>query len=60
MITKKQILEILKKENKKISKEAIKELEYNLTIFTKEIMKKAIINANFSGRKIIKKEDFEN
>jgi histone H3/H4 len=60
MITKKQIIGFLKEKNKKISKEAIEELKRMLDIFTKDILKKATINADFKGRKIIKKEDIQN
>lgn len=59
MISTKTIKEIAKQENKKIGNEAIKKIEHILTEKTKDIIKNATREADFSGRQVIRKEDVE-
>jgi len=60
MISSQKLKKIIKKENnKRISKKAIDKLNRILEQKIKEIIKKAIRNADFSGRKTIKEEDIQ-
>jgi len=60
MIPKKEILELLKKENKKLSKEGLVKIKEILKEQLKIILKNSSINADINARKIIKKEDITN
>lgn len=58
MISSQKIKKIVKEENgKRVSKKAIKKLNKILQKKMREMIKKAVRNANFSGRKTIKEED---
>lgn len=58
MISFQKIKKIIKEENgKRISKKAINKLDKMLEKNMREMIKKAVRNANFSGRKTIKEED---
>lgn len=60
MISHQKIKDIVKKENgKRISKKAIDKLNRILEQKIKEIINKAVRNADFSGRKTIKEEDIQ-
>lgn len=60
MISHQKLKDIIKKEDgKRISKKAIDKLNRILEQKIKEIIKKAIRNADFSGRKTIKEEDIQ-
>lgn len=58
MIKTKEIREIFKKQNMKIGRVALKELERILIKEVQEISRHAIRQACLSGRKIVRKEDF--
>ncbi len=53
----KKIKELARKNRKKISKEAIKEINKILIEKASDIVRKASRNSDFFGRKTIKKED---
>lgn len=57
MVSKKIIKDLAEKEKKKIGNSTIKKIEGILTEKTKEILKDASRQADFSGRKIIKPQD---
>ena len=59
MINKKEIKEIARKHKKKISEEALLEINNILTKETEERIIKAARNSSFFGRKIILKEDLK-
>lgn len=60
MISYQKIKDIVKKEDgKRISKKAIDKLNRILEQKIKEIINKAVRNADFSGRKTIKEEDIQ-
>jgi len=60
MIILRKIKKIIKENNnKKINRAALNEVNKLLEEKLKEIIKKAEKNADFSGRKIIKKEDIK-
>lgn len=59
MISSKKIKEITEKEGKKIGADAISLLNKLLEKESEKIIKKAARNADFSGRKVIRKEDVE-
>ncbi len=60
MISHQKLKDIIKKEDgKRISKKAIDKLNRILEQKIKEIINKAIRNADFSGRKTIKEEDIQ-
>ena len=53
----KKIREIAKKDDKKLSKKAIKKINSMLEEKAEDIIRKAARKADFSGRKTIKQED---
>lgn len=57
MITSNQIRRIVKREGKRISHEAISKIKLLLEARTKELLRVAMRNASFAGRKTIKKGD---
>lgn len=60
MISHQKIKDIVKKEDgKRISKKAIDKLNRILEQKIREIINKAVRNADFSGRKTIKEEDVQ-
>ncbi|MBM3200455.1 DUF1931 family protein [Candidatus Woesearchaeota archaeon] len=60
MISHQKLKNIIKEENgKRISKKAIDKLNLILEQKIKEMIKKAIRNADFSGRNTIKEEDIQ-
>ena len=59
MISKKETKEIAKKTCKKIGNEAFKKLDIMTKEFIFKLIKKASRKADYQGRKILKKEDFE-
>jgi histone H3/H4 len=58
MITKKDIVEVVKKKNKKMGKEAFEELDQKIETFVDSLIDVAVRNAEMSGRVLLKKEDF--
>lgn len=59
MISSKEITKMVKKKDKKIGKDAIKRIREKLIKEAEELIKKSARNADFAGRRIIKREDFE-
>jgi histone H3/H4 len=59
MISKKEIKEIARELNKKISKETYEKLDQEIILLIKNKLKDASINADFNARKIIKEKDLE-
>ena len=55
----KKIRALLRKENKRISKDAVKKIMALLENATERIIKTAVKNADFAGRATIKAEDIE-
>ena len=59
MISKKEAKEIAKKNSKKLGKEAFQRLDLITKEFISKLIKKASRKADYKGRTILKKEDFE-
>ena len=59
MLSLKKLKDIVNKENKKISKKAIKKINLLLEEKARETIKKSARNADFEGRKVIKEKDIE-
>lgn len=57
MISTKKLKNLAKDKGKKLSDKAIKKIENILEEKASEILRKAKLNADFSGRTIIKEED---
>ena len=59
MISKKETKEIAKKTSKKLGKEAFQKLDFITKEFIFKLIKKASRKADYQGRIILKKGDFE-
>ncbi|MCK5149343.1 hypothetical protein KAJ87_00260 [Candidatus Pacearchaeota archaeon] len=58
MISKKEIKDLAKKHSKKLSKESFNVLEEKVATYISELIKSSSRKADFSGRILIKPEDF--
>ena len=59
MISKKETKEIVRKTSKKLGKEAFQKLDLITKEFISKLIEKASRKADYHGRTILKKEDFE-